>query len=272
MRACRMRSLQYCLVFGALMVAEMVGARALASEDKALIVLRAQEAADAGFNDAKVVGTMVLRSKSGKESVREFVSVVLEEQSGMGGDMSIVTFQSPKDIKGTSLLSHSNPEPKDDYQWLFLPALKRVKRISSSNRAGKFVASEFSYEDLGAPNIDDSTHNWLEKKKCPANVKLTCAVIESKPKNKKSGYSRTVQYIDLKEYRTFQVDFYNRRGDLEKILVSSNFKRYQSKFWRAHKMEMNNVKSSKSTTLIWSDYQFKKGLKKKSFSPQTYYE
>lgn len=267
-----MKNLQHYLMVATLMLAAVVGTLAVASEDKALTILRAQEAADAGFNDAKVVGTMILRNKSGKESVRKFVSVVLEEQSGMGGDMSIVTFQSPKDIKGTSLLSHSNSEPKDDYQWLFLPALKRVKRISSSNRAGKFVASEFSYEDLGAPNIDDSTHIWLAQKKCPTNATLTCAVIESKPKNKKSGYSRTIQYIDLKEYRTFQVDFYNRRGDLEKILVSSDFKRYQSKFWRAHKMEMNNLKSFKSTTLVWSDYQFEKGLKKKSFNPQTYYE
>ncbi|MGY9013656.1 MAG: hypothetical protein ACKVLN_16085, partial [Rhodobacterales bacterium] len=103
-----MKNLQHYLMVATLMLAAVVGTLAVASEDKALTILRAQEAADAGFNDAKVVGTMILHSKSGKESVRKFVSVVLEEQSGMGGDMSIVTFQSPKDIKGTSLLSHSN--------------------------------------------------------------------------------------------------------------------------------------------------------------------
>ena len=63
-------------------------------------------------------------------------------------------------------MTHSKIEPDDDAQWIFLPAVKRVKRISSSNRTGKFVSSEFSYEDLGSEEVADNTHIWLENATC----------------------------------------------------------------------------------------------------------
>ena len=91
-----------------------------------------------------------------------------------------------------------------------------VKRISSSNRTGKFVSSEFSYEDLGGEEINDNTYNWVEDLPCPGEESLTCAKIEIMPKNKKSGYSKRVAFIDMEEYRTYQIEFFNRRGDLEK--------------------------------------------------------
>ena len=99
---------------------------------------------------------MVLKNKAGNESVRKFRSTILEAADASEGDRSIITFSEPRDVHGTALLTHSKIEPDDDSQWIFLPAVKRVKRISSSNRTGKFVSSEFSYEDLGSEEVADN--------------------------------------------------------------------------------------------------------------------
>ena len=159
-----------------------------------------------------------LKNKAGKESIRQFRSTILEASSAGEGDLSIITFSKPRDVRGTALLTHSTIEPDDDLQWIFLPAVKRVKRISSSNRTGKFVSSEFSYEDLGSEEVPDNDHTWIEDRACLHDAKTICAVVESRPNNKKAGYSKRISFIELDEYRVHQIDFYNRRGDLEKTL------------------------------------------------------
>ena len=223
---------------------------------------------DRGWGDVTVEGEMVLKNKAGNESVRKFRSTILEAEDAAVGDMSIITFSEPRDVRGTALLTHSKIEPDDDSQWIFLPAVKRVKRISSSNRTGKFVSSEFSYEDLGSEEVADNHHIWLEDAPCTHDASLTCAAVESRPKNKKSGYSRRLSFIDLAEYRVHRIDFYNRRGDLEKSLVFSDYRQYLGAYWRAHVMTMNNSQTGKSTTLTWHEYSFANGLGSRDFTPQ----
>jgi hypothetical protein len=166
------------------------------------------------------------------------------------------------------LLTHANIEPKDDDQWLYLPALKRVKRISSSNRTGKFVSSEFSYEDLSTDEPEDYKFVWLEEIACPADSTLQCHVIEATPKNKKSGYSMRVIYIDIDELRYQTVKFHNRRGDLEKELNFKNYQKYLEKFWRADILEMINLQTGKSTNITWENYEFQTNLSVNDFNPE----
>jgi len=247
----------------------LIATPAMASAEKGLEIATEQSNRDNGWGDFTVVGKMVLKNKAGKESVREFKSMTLEETDPSVGDKSVIVFTKPRDVRGTALLTHSNIEPNDDDQWLFLPALKRVKRISSSNRTGKFVSSEFSYEDLGAEEINDNSYNWVEDMPCPGDGSLTCAKIEIMPKNKKSGYSKRIAFIDMEEYRTYQIEFYNRRGDLEKILTFSDYRLYMDKFWRAHQMDMNNEQTGKSTSLVWDSYEFNAGIDGKTFEPKS---
>ena len=223
---------------------------------------------DRGWGDVTVEGQMVLKNKAGSESVRKFRSTILEAEDAAVGDMSIITFSQPRDVRGTALLTHSKIEPDDDSQWIFLPAVKRVKRISSSNRTGKFVSSEFSYEDLGSEEVADNHHIWIEDAPCAHDASLTCAAVESRPKNEKSGYSRRISYIDLAEYRVHQIDFYNRRGDLEKTLKFSDYQQYLDSYWRAHVMTMNNSQTGKSTTLTWNNYSFANGRSDRDLTPQ----
>ena len=242
------------------------GARAETPEEKGRAIFAEAERRNRGYESEEVDGEMVLRNQAGKESRRVFRSMVLERPSPDVGDKSVMVFVQPRDIRGVSLLTHDHAEPKNDDQWLYLPSIKRVKRISSSKRTGKFVASEFSYEDLGSSGIDDHHYKWLRNEPCPNDESWTCFVTESYPRNRKSGYSKRVVWIDTEEYRLHYMEFHNRRGDLEKTLTYGSYRQYLGKYWRVDRMTMVNAQTGKSTEMIWSDYRLRTGLTARDFS------
>ncbi|MFN3262331.1 MAG: outer membrane lipoprotein-sorting protein [Pikeienuella sp.] len=236
-------------------------------EEKGLAIAMEADRRDLGFGDYTVQGQMILRDSQGQSSTRVFRNMIKERPQGGVGDLAVIVFDEPRDVKGTGLLTHANIEPADDDQWLYLPAVKRVKRISSSNRTGKFVSSEFSYEDLGGQEVDDFTYKWLRDEPCP-NLDGTCYVSERTPKNSKSGYSKTIVWIDQAEYRLDQVEFYNRRGEFEKVMTFGGYQQYLGKFWRPDTINMQNRQTGKSTELVWSDYVFNAGLEEGDFDAQ----
>lgn len=237
-------------------------------EEKGLAIAIEADKRDLGFGDFEADGEMILKDKSGRESRRIFSNMTLERPEPALGDLGIIVFSKPRDIRGTALLTHANIEPADDDQWIFLPAIKRVKRISSSNRTGKFVSSEFSYEDLGSQEVNDYTYKWLRDEPCPTDPALMCFVSESYPKNSKSGYSKRVSWTDQDEYRLQHIAFYNRRGDHEKSLSFSGYEQYLGQYWRAAKMAMVNEQTGKATDLLWSNYRFGTGLSEGDFNSQ----
>ncbi|MGB0506126.1 MAG: outer membrane lipoprotein-sorting protein [Pikeienuella sp.] len=238
------------------------------AEEKGYAISVEADKRDIGFGDSTVNGTMILRDKQGRESVRAFRNLTLEREAADLGDMSITIFEKPRDVRGTGLLTHANVEPNDDDQWLYLPAIKRVKRISSSNRTGKFVGSEFSFEDLGGQEVDDYSYTWLRDEACPGLTGETCFVIESTPRNAKSGYSKRIAWIDQAEYRLDTIEFYNRRGDFEKIMRASGYQQFLGQYWRPGKLSMENQQTGKSTDLVWEGYEFRVGLTEKDFDAQ----
>jgi hypothetical protein len=146
-----------------------------------------------------------------------------------------------------------------------LPALKRVKRISSQNKSGPFLGSEFSYEDLSSSEVDKYSYKFLRIEKCP-NSTLDCFVSESYPLYEYSGYSKRIGWIDVEEFRIMKVEFYDRKSSLLKVLFYKNYEKFLNKFWRANLMEMTNVQTKKSTDLIFKNYKFKNGFKPSDFS------
>ena len=114
---------------------------------------------------------MVLRNKQGQESRRQLHIKVLEVADD--GDKSLTVFDEPRDVKGTALLTHAHKQEADD-QWLYLPALKRVKRISSSNKSGSFMGSEFAYEDMSAQEVEKFTYRYLRDEPCGDLTSMVC--------------------------------------------------------------------------------------------------
>jgi len=171
------------------------------------------------------------------------------------GDRSLVVFDSPNDIKGTALLSHARILEPDD-QWLFLPALKRVKRISSANKSGPFVGSEFAFEDFTALELNKYDYAWVDEEEIDG---LPTDVVERSPRYENSGYSRQLSWVDREISQVRRVEFYDRRGDLLKTLTLSDYREYDG-VWRSHRMEMRNHQTGKSTDLVYGGYRFDTGL------------
>ncbi|MEL7450481.1 MAG: outer membrane lipoprotein-sorting protein [Pseudomonadota bacterium] len=213
-----------------------------------------------GFADSTATLTMTLRNKQGQEVTRAMRNRTLEVDGD--GDKSLIIFDDPRDVKGTAFLTFSHKTGDDD-QWLYLPALKRVKRISSSNKSGPFMGSEFAYEDLSSQEVEKYTYNYLRDETLDG---VETYVIERFAVAKKSGYTREVVWIDKDEYRARQVEYYDRKESRLKTLKLSNYEQYLDKYWRALRMDMENHQTGKSTTLEFDDYVFGNGLTDKDFN------
>ena len=225
------------------------------AEQRGFEVAARADRSDRGFGDSEVQLQMVLRNSAGRESSRSLAITTLEVPDESLGDKSLVVFESPNDIKGTALLSHAQILEPDD-QWLFLPALKRVKRISSANKSGPFVGSEFAFEDFTALELNKYDYAWLREEALDG---VQNDVVERTPRYENSGYSRQVSWVDQDVYQVRKVEFYDRRGDLLKTLVLTDYREYDG-VWRAQRMEMVNHQTGKSTDLIYGDYEFNVGV------------
>lgn len=221
------------------------------------------KARDTGWGDSTSDMLMVLRNKQGQESVREIKTKTLELLDD--GDKSLTIFNKPRDVKGTSFLSFSHPVGNDD-QWLYLPSLKRVKRIASRNKSGPFMGSEFSFEDLSSFEVEKYTYSYLGDEQING---LDSFMVEQFPVDENSGYTRRIVWIDKAEYRVQKIDFYDRKNSLLKTLSYNNYQQYLDKYWRADSAEMINHQSGKSTKLAWQNYAFKTGLVDGDFNRNT---
>jgi hypothetical protein len=216
---------------------------------------------DRGFGDSTVELQMVLRNAAGQESTRllEIATFELEDESV--GDMSLVLFRTPRDIEGTALLSHAQIlEP--DNQWLYLPALKRVKRISSANKSGPFVGSEFAFEDFTSLELNKFDYSFVGEETLG---ELTVDVVERTPRYENSGYTKQIAKVDQDIFQIREVVFYDRRGDLLKTLSMNEYKEYGDGIWRAQTLHMVNHQTGKSTDLVYGDYAFNTGLGEDDF-------
>ena len=229
-------------------------------EDKGLRIALESSARNEGFGDFTAGMTMVLRDRHGRESVRQMRFKVLEVAGD--GDKSLFVFDQPKDVQGTALLSHAHVNAPDD-QWLYLPALKRVKRISASTRSGSFMGSEFSYEDMTTQEVEEYTYKYLRDEPCG---EFTCMVSEQIPLDEKSGYSRKLVWQDTGELRIWKMALYDRKASHLKTLTFANYQQYLDRFWRAGKQTMVNHLTGASTVLNWTDFQFGTQIEDREFT------
>jgi hypothetical protein len=241
-----------------ILLATFITASSLLALTNLEIAQKADKVTD-GFLSSISKTQMTLINASGQKSVRDLLMKTLEGESG---DKTISTFLSPADVKGTKVLGHAHID-RDDDQWLYLPALKRVKRIASKNKSGSFMGSEFSYEDIGNQNYQKYTFKGepeivtLNGKECYKGARV--------PKDKNSGYTKQISWVDTKDFLIQKVEYYDRKKELLKTAVFSEYKLLEG-VWRVGKIEMNNHQNDKSTILIWKEDKIKAGLNAKDFN------
>jgi hypothetical protein len=248
------------VLLAALILTFASGVEAATPENQGYEIAARSDRSDVGFDDSEVELKMILRNAAGQESTRSLRITTLEKADESVGDKSLVLFDTPRDIEGTALLSHAKILDPDD-QWLYLPALKRVKRISSSNKSGPFVGSEFAFEDFTAIELNKFDYSYVGEETCGD---LTCDVLERTPKYENSGYTKQVSWVDQADFQIRKVEFYDRRGDLLKVLELKDYRNYDG-VWRPHLMSMTNVQTNKQTDLVYGEYSFGLGLDENDF-------
>jgi outer membrane lipoprotein-sorting protein len=237
-----------------------IAAHSATPEQRGLEIATEVDRRDTGWHDFQASMTMLLRNKHGEESLRHMHTQSLEVQDD--GDKTLIVFDRPRDVKGTALLSFSHKIGADD-QWLYLPALKRVKRIASKNKSGPFMGSEFAYEDLASQEIEKYTYKYLRDE--PLEGQPTF-LIERDPVDPDSGYTYQRVWIDQQRYIPLKLEFYDRKQSLLKTLEFRDYRQYLDRYWRADRMFMQNHQTGKSTLLTWQGYRFRTGLEDSDFN------
>jgi Outer membrane lipoprotein-sorting protein len=222
-------------------------------------VAKKSEEKMSGFKDSVSKMQMILVNAAGQEKTRTMKMKVFE---GKIEDKSLMEFVTPADVRGTKFLSYEHVD-KDDDQWLYLPALKRVKRIASKNKSGSFMGSEFSYEDLSASNVNKYIYKDGKCQLVNLGSKSVYKSI-SKPRSKYSGYTKLISYIDAKTFLIQKIEYYDRKKELYKV---ANFEKYKNfgDVYRIGKITMQNLQNNKSTILVWKNEKIKNGLKERDF-------
>ncbi|NOU10851.1 MAG: outer membrane lipoprotein-sorting protein [Nitrospira sp.] len=229
-------------------------------EDRGYTIAKETDKRDSGFGDSSNDSMFTLRNAQGEESVREFTVKTLEVPGD--GDKDLAIFHRPADVKGTAVLTFSHGVKPDD-QWLFLPELKRIKRISSVNKSGPFLGSEFAFEDIASWEIDKYTYKYLRDDVSDGHE---CFVVENTPVYEYSGYSKRIEWVDQTIYQPRKIEFYDRKNTLLKTLTFHDYRQYLDRYWRASRLEMVNHQNGKSTTLARSHYKFRNGFRDSDFS------
>ncbi|MCD4679271.1 MAG: outer membrane lipoprotein-sorting protein [Bacteroidales bacterium] len=204
--------------------------------------------------------TMTLINKSGKERVRK-----IKQFSKEMGDMekSIMFFQSPADVKNTSFMNWSyDDDNKNDDQWIYLPALKKTKRISSDSKSDYFMGSDFTYDDLGDRKLDDDTHKLLREETIDG---VAYYVIESIPKDEDYMYTKTITWIRKDNFIGLKKEFFDEDEELMKILSIKKFEKI-SGFWVITNSEMKNIQKNHRTTMVLSNVQINTGISDSKFT------
>ena len=202
-----------------------------------------------GWFDEVSKGRMTLFDAGGDSVVRTFSRTVLE--GAEKGDKVIVRFLTPAEIKGVAALTHEKPGDSDD-NWLFLPASKRVRRISGANKTASFQGTEFTYEDLSDLEIDE--YKWRNLGEATIDrdgKKVDVFRVEAVPTYKNTAYSRLVVFYNKAEWRRERIEYYDLSKTLLKTQESSDWKHYHGRFWRSNQFVMSNHQTKKRTELAF---------------------
>ncbi len=250
------------LTAAALLALSVAPALAQTAEEKGLAIIQEADRRDDGYGDSTATLRMILTNRHGESSTREMRMKTKEVPDKSVGDKALIVFDQPRDVKGTALLSFTKIIEPDD-QWLYLPALKRVKRIASVNKSGPFVGSEFAFEDMASQEVGKYSYKYLRNEPCGD---LDCFVVESYPQYEHSGYTKLIGWLDTTEYRTQKINYFDRKDTLLKTLTLSDYKQYLGKYWRPHDLVMENHQSGKTSRLTWEDMKLQVGLDERDFT------
>jgi hypothetical protein len=223
-----------------------------------LAIAMKTDKANQGFVSEKASVNLDLINAHGDVTKRRLTIETLEGTDD--GDKSLSVFEWPADVKGTKLLTFTHKKADDD-RWLYLPAVKRTKRIAGSAKSGSFMGSEFAYEDLAGQEVEKFTYKLLGE---PKHGGRDAWQMERVPVDKESGYARQVVVIDKEYMNPLRIEYFDRKNELLKVATFESYKKF-GKFWRFAVIRMDNLQTKKKSVLTWENRQLGMKLPSEGF-------
>ncbi|MDD4574090.1 MAG: outer membrane lipoprotein-sorting protein [Sphaerochaeta sp.] len=213
---------------------------------------------DSGNN---MSANLVMTLTNSRGSMRQR-SIQQYRQKDSDGEKKIMFFLAPSDVKNTSFLSYSYADGRSDDQWIYLPALKRVKRVASDKKNDSFMGSDFTYDDMGTRHPSADTHKVIRTETIDGRK---CLVVESIPKEAKPTYAKTLAWVVENEWIGLKKEFYLPNGKVGKKLEIDSYEKTDG-VWVITDMTMSNVEKNSSTRIQMLDVTFNNDLKDSVFT------
>ena len=204
----------------------------------------AQNAHDRDTGDtAHALLQMDLIDKDGSINSRLVETWRMEDENDL--DKLVMVFHKPASVKDTRFLVVEN-EGRDDDKWIYLPALKKVRRIDSSEGGNSFMGTDFTYDDMETRKVEEDSHDLLKEEK---KGNYSCYIVEAvslDPDN--SQYSKRISWIDRETWVPVKMELYDKKGQLEKVMTADRIEKVQG-YWSIITTTMKNVQTGHSTVL-----------------------
>ncbi len=229
------------------------------AEDGRTIMQRVYDRPTGKTSTAEVEMTLI--NKRGRKRVRKLKSYAME----IGEDRkTIMHFLSPSDVRGTGFLTWDYDDPaRTDDKWLYLPAMRKTRRISSrSSKKDYFMGSDFTYDDMGKRNVDEDTHKLLREEKRSGQ---DCWVIESTPKAKGHIYTRRVVWVSKEKLMPIYAEYYDKRNKLQRVLNADKIVKVDG-FWVYQEETMENVQTKHKTLIRFTKQAFNQPVQEDYFT------
>jgi len=198
--------------------------------------------------DQKVKLKIIIYDKNGKQKIRK------ADSKQMGSDYRLVRFTEPASQRGIAFLSLPN-----DIMYVYLPAFKKERRIAGHVKTQNFAGTDFSYEDLESKPYSEKYN--------PVSAKTTkdAYVLEVKPKDKNSAYSKLIITMFKNNYYPKKVEYYDKKGRLSKVMTNKKVEKI-GKYWTSTDFIMENIAKKTKTEMIFENITFDNGFTKDDFS------
>jgi outer membrane lipoprotein-sorting protein len=238
----------------------LVGAGpAQAAPSAADIVARSLEAFYYAGEDQRTRVTMRLVNPQGKERRRGMT--LLRKDLGTAGEQRYyIYFHEPADVRGTAFLVRKYPAREDD-RWIFIPAIKLVRRIAADDKRSSFVGSDFTYEDVSGRDVGDETHTLLGEETLAGRPVYR---IESQPKAK-LDYARRLSWIDRERSLPLKEEYYDARGELLRVFTADAVQQVDG-HWTVTRRSMRDAQSGHRTEVVFDEVSYGAGLTEDLFS------
>jgi outer membrane lipoprotein-sorting protein len=204
--------------------------------------------------EAEITMTITLRSRTRTRKIKMYSRKRTEAESDI-----VMKFLYPPDVAGTGFLLIEH-EKREDERYLYLPALRRIRRIAASGKGGAFMGSDFSYYDIGKPKLNDWQYKNLGIKEIDGQQ---CYQVEATPISpqieKDTGYSRIIHWVDPEKWNVIRAEYYDRRGKLWKILEAKEIQEISGVWFQTHLL-MKNVQSEGQSEMKFEKIAINKGL------------